>query len=363
MKRSKRKNSVKYLVASTIIVIGIFILFQELRNKPTKNEEEVVAKVNGEVILKSELEKKIRNFVNMGFDQIEIPQIESMPKEVLEVIIKDIYFERSVVKEALKLGLDKNLEINEKLQEYKKKLLTQEYLKVSTEKEISDEAINNKYAELTNKLEGKKEYRISHILVKNKENIEIIYKKLTGKKPDNFEKLAKENSIDKQSAPNGGDMGFIIESNLIKEIRESLPKLKKNEISKPIKSNIGWHIVRIVEIRDAKALPFENVKEKIREQLKREKITEIARKISENVKLEFLINLPENPENKTDSGQQLNDNDSNKDQSSDEKVIKVNLKSDENQKSETNKKITKPESDQKNKSNDKSKTDKNKKNT
>ena len=175
MKRSKRKNSVKYLVASTIIVIGIFILFQELRNKPTKNEEEVVAKVNGEVILKSELEKKIRNFVNMGFDQIEIPQIESMPKEVLEVIIKDIYFERSVVKEALKLGLDKNLEINEKLQEYKKKLLTQEYLKVSTEKEISDEAVNNKYAELTNKLEGKKEYRISHILVKNKENIEIIY--------------------------------------------------------------------------------------------------------------------------------------------------------------------------------------------
>jgi len=362
MKRSKKKNSVKYLIASTIIVIGIFILFQELRSKPTKNEEEIIAKVNGEPVLKSELEKKIKNFVNMGFDQIEIPQIESMPKEVLEVIIKDIYFERNVVKEAVKLGLDKNLEINEKLQEYKKKLLTQEYLKVSTEKEISDEAVNNKYIELTNKLEGKKEYRISHILVKNKENIEPIYKKLTGKKPENFEKLAKENSIDKQSASNGGDMGFVIESSLIKEIKESLPNLKKNEISKPIKSNIGWHIVKVVEIRDAKALPFENVKEKIREQLKREKITEIARKISENVVLEFVINFPESSENKTNDNQQLNNNEDNKDQSSQEKVIKVNLKSDENQKSD-NKKTIEPKSDQKNKSNDKSKTDQNKKNT
>ncbi len=276
----------KIFVTVTLIVAAAFAASQYFLNNRTMGE--VVAKVNGEKIYKAQMQQKLLGLLNSQNQEGGLPDISSLPKEVVEILAKEIYLDNEIAKLAKKENLMKDHEIKARVRESKNKILRQAYIDSIVKDEITDLKISDKYVELTNELAGKKEYLISHLVVKTKAEAEKLSKDLAIKKSIRFPDAAKKYSLDQESAAKGGELGYILEDNIIKEISESLLKLKQNEISSPIETKFGWHLVKFSASRDAKSLPFESVKDNIKEQLIENRLSEINSKIMKDVKVEIL---------------------------------------------------------------------------
>ncbi len=287
---SRRKKALRNLAIVTII-FAIGFLAIKFFNFKSEQEDVIVAEIGKEKIYKSEVEKKLQNIFADERQLIAVPSLETLPKEVIEIIVKEIYSDRQILKLAKKEGFDKDKKLKEKIQNFQDKSLRQAYIDSIIEKEITKEKISEKYAEITNSLSGKKEYQIAHILLKSKEDAVKIASELNSKKAPKFADLAKKYSIEQQSAQNGGDLGFILEDGITKEIADELINLKKDEVTQPIQTKLGWHLVKLIDSRDAKTFSFEESKEKIREQLIQNKINELNASFSSGNEVKFLMSF------------------------------------------------------------------------
>ena len=294
---SRNKNSVRIFSAITLIAAVILGASYYLNNKKEKGM--VVAKVNGQEIYQSEIEQKLRNIFEGQGEEVAVPAIENLPKEVLDILIKETYLDKELSKLAKSSDVMKNKKVKELVAAAESKILRQSYIDSVLEKEVTEQKVSAKYSEISSNLAGKKEYSIFHIVAKSKEEAEKTYKEITAKKKSiRFSDAAKKYSIDQESAERGGDLGFVLEENMIKEIADAIVNLKQDEISAPIQTKFGWHLVKFTEVREAQPLPFDSVKQNLREQLEQDKTNEIEAKIVKDAKVEIVIKLKEAVESK-----------------------------------------------------------------
>ena len=289
---SRKKKSKKLFIISTVVAACIFsgsyFVFSN------SSSDEVVAKINGQKIYKSEIELRLHDVFEGQDGVTKTPDLDKLPKEILEILAKEVYLEKELTKEAMKSDVVKTKEVKARIEDAKNKIVRQSYIDSILKSEITDEKINNKYLELTKELEGKKEYQIFHIVVKSKEEAEKIAKDLKAKKSSSrFAEMAKKYSIDQETANKGGEIDYTLEDSMIKEIAAVVANLEKEQISDPIETKYGWHIVKVGDIREAKALSFEAVKDNIRDQLIQDRVNEINNKIINNAKVQILIQLKE----------------------------------------------------------------------
>ena len=127
----------------------------------------------------------------------------------------------------------------------------------------------------------------SHILVKTEKEAKEIEKKLKG--GAKFEDLAKEKSIDKASGENGGSLGYFGKGQMVKEFEDKAFSMKKGEISEPVKSQFGYHIIKVNDVKNS----FKDVKDNIKDQVKQEKVKEELRRIENNKKVKTYVDLKE----------------------------------------------------------------------
>ncbi|XQY92665.1 peptidylprolyl isomerase [Metabacillus sp. HB246100] len=128
------------------------------------------------------------------------------------------------------------------------------------EVEVTDEEIKEYHATL----EG--QVKASHILVADEETAKEVKKKLDD--GGNFEELAKEYSTDPGSAQNGGDLGWFGEGAMVKEFQDAAFKLKEGEVSEPVKSEFGYHIIKVTDTYK----PYEEMKEALKEDIRKQKV-------------------------------------------------------------------------------------------
>ncbi len=294
---SRRKNSTKIFVATTLIIAVTLGVFNYFFNK---TNETLIATVNGQKIFKSEIERKLNDVFSNQEQDVKSPDVAKLPKDVLEILAKEIYLEKELTKEAKKSNVAKDEELKQKIKDVKNKILRQAYINSVIKEEISEQKINDKYAELTNEVNGKKEYLIAHIVVKDKSEAEKLLKEIKKAKKSSaeFDKLAKKYSIDKESAENGGKLGYVLENNLVKEISDAVTTLKKGQISEPIQTKFGWHLVKVEDARNATLPSFETVKDNIRNQLIQDKLNEINSKFIKDAKVQILLKDEVKEENK-----------------------------------------------------------------
>ena len=136
-------------------------------------------------------------------------------------------------------------------------------------------------------LKGKEERKIKHILVNDEEEIERARRSVM--RSGNFEKVAKEKSIDTASAENGGDLGYVLQEELVPEFGDVAFILKVGEVSKPVKTQYGWHIIKVEDIRPATYLPFEDVKDGLIQRLQEQAIQEYLLSLTKDSNVEILI--------------------------------------------------------------------------
>jgi len=147
-----------------------------------------------------------------------------------------------------------------------------------------------------------------------------------------FSELAKKYSIDKQTANNGGKLGYLTEDNIAKEIFDVVSTIKKGEVSKIFSVKDVFAIVKLEDVREGKAAAFEDIKDSLREQMIKDETGSIYKEIFDNIKIEILLkkddekSTSEQKEEKTDetkNEQKSDENTKQEEQPSEEKSSKA----------------------------------------
>jgi peptidyl-prolyl cis-trans isomerase C len=150
--------------------------------------------------------------------------------------------------------------------------------------QISDDQLKQEYDKLKANL-GKSEYNVSHILVETEDEAKAIIAQL-GKK-GKFDKIAKAKSKDAGSAERGGSLGWAVPSNFVPPFANAMLSLKKGTYTKePVKSQFGWHIIKLDDVRDLKVPSFEELKPQIQQRLQQQSIQEYIADLRSKAKIE-----------------------------------------------------------------------------
>lgn len=284
-KSSKSKSILKLAISFLVGVIVTVAVFAVLnRNvmkinvsiQEPKDKGQIVAKVDGQPIYENEINQKL----------VEIsPKLtfKSLSKEDQQLIVKEVYVQKIITKNALK-GNYKS-KYSDALRNFAVEEIKNNYLESQAAKEVTDEQVKAKYQEVLNSVKGKKEYLVSHIL---SQDLNAIKAAKVALKAQSFEDAAKKFSSDTGSAKNGGSLGYILEGTTIKEFEEQFKKLPKDGVSEPFKTPLGWHIVKLKDIRDVSPAKFEDVKDKIKATLTGQAKKSFALKLVEKSKIEIL---------------------------------------------------------------------------
>lgn len=185
--------------------------------------------------------------------------------------VKDkLVMDEILSQEAKKLGLERNADYLARLDTLKTGLLIQTmFVDYQAKNPVSDAEVAAEYEKIKAQSAGT-EYRAVHILVDKEDEANALIKQL--KAGAKFDELAKKHSKDKGSGENGGDLGFANPGTYVPEFSQALVKLKKGEMTDtPVKSQFGYHIIRLEETRDAQFPALDEVKERLRQNLLQQK--------------------------------------------------------------------------------------------
>ncbi|MGE5299415.1 MAG: peptidylprolyl isomerase, partial [Acidobacteriota bacterium] len=183
-----------------------------------------------------------------------------------EIIKKDILYQ-----EALKKGIDKDPGFKSKLEEFRKLTLASMLLEkeIMTKGKPSDQDVKDYYNKHKEEFATTSQIRASHILVKTEDEANKVLARL--KKGEKFEDIAKKESLDKGSAANGGDIGYFSRGQLVPEFERAAASLKVGELSAPVKTAYGYHIIKVTDKKAGPVLEFDRVKDIIAQRLSGEK--------------------------------------------------------------------------------------------
>ena len=205
--------------------------------------------------------------------------------EVRKAIRENLIAEEIVAQEALKKGMDKSPEVNNQIDLARKAILGQAYLQDYIKNNpLGDDALKAEYDRVKSQMGDKKEYHARHILVEKETEAKDIIAKL--KKGEKFEKLA-EKSKDPGSKAKGGDLGWADPANFVPEFSAAMTKLQKGQYTtEAVKSQFGWHIIKLEDTRSKPLPPFDEVKEQVRQMLQQQQISKMIADLRAKAKVE-----------------------------------------------------------------------------
>jgi peptidyl-prolyl cis-trans isomerase C len=234
-----------------------------------------LAVVNGKPVPSSRADVMIKQLATQG--QADSPQLRAMVKE--ELINREI-----LMQEADKRGITSSPDVKNQVEIARQSIairaLVQDYLKKNP---VSDADIKAEYDKFKTQA-GDKEYHARHILVENEDEAKAIIAKL--KAGAKFEDLAKQ-SKDPGSAANGGDLDWASPASFVKPFSDAMVALKKGQFTEtPVKTQYGYHVIKLDDVRAAKIPTLEEVKPQIAESLQQKKLQAFQQELHSKAKIQ-----------------------------------------------------------------------------
>jgi peptidyl-prolyl cis-trans isomerase C len=235
-----------------------------------------VAIVNGKAVPQARVDALSQQVARSG--RPVTPEIQQQIKE--EVIAREVF-----IQQAQKLGLDATEDFKVQMDLARQTILIRElFANYQKTNPVTDADAKAEYDKFVAANSGK-EYRARHILVETEEQAKAILAQL--KKGGKFEDIAKKSSKDPGSGANGGDLDWAPAANYVAEFSQAMVKLKKGETTQaPVKSQFGFHIIRLDDVRDASLPKFEDVKPQIMQQLQQQKLSTFQQDLRAKAKVE-----------------------------------------------------------------------------
>lgn len=220
--------------------------------------------VNGKPIPKAKVDEFVALLAQQG--RPDTPELRTAVRD--ELIAREIF-----VQEAEKKGITRAADVQRQLEQSRQEILIRavirEHLKSNP---VTDAQVKAEYDKLA-KASGEKEYRARHILVETEAEAKSVVDQL--KKGAKFEELAKK-SKDPGSAQNGGDLDWNGPDTFVKPFSEAMVRLDKGKYTEtPIKTDFGWHVIRLDDVRETQPPPIEQVGPQIRQELERRRVQEL----------------------------------------------------------------------------------------
>jgi peptidyl-prolyl cis-trans isomerase C len=235
-----------------------------------------VAIVNGQPVPKARIEALAQQFAAAG--QPITPDMQNQLRE--EVIAREIF-----IQEARKQKLDATDDYKNQLELARQGILIRQlFQNYGKTHPISDADARAEYDKVVAANSGK-EYKSRHILVETEDQAKKVLADL--KKGAKFEDIAKKESKDPGSGANGGDLDWASPKGFVPEFSEAMTKLGKGETTAaPVKSQFGYHIIRVDDIRDVQLPSFEEVKPQIVQQLQQQRLQAYQAQLRAKAKVE-----------------------------------------------------------------------------
>ena len=224
---------------------------------PSATLAQNITLVNGKPVPKARVEQLLQQAARGG--QQITPEMQAQARD--QVVLREIF-----VQEATKRGLAAKPDFAAQMELARQSILIRELFEDYRKKNpATDEAAKVEYDKFKAQSSGT-EYRASHILVEKEDEAKALITQIKG--GAKFEDLAKKHSKDPGSGENGGDLDFAKPDSYVPEFSAALTKLKKGELTpEPVKSQFGYHIIRLDDTREASFPSFDEVKGQIKQRM------------------------------------------------------------------------------------------------
>ncbi|GAA5230883.1 peptidylprolyl isomerase [Massilia sp. JS1662] len=235
-----------------------------------------VATVNGKPIPAAKVDQVVKQVVAQG-KATDSPQLR-------EAIKKDLIGREVLIQEADKQGVGTRPDVKNAIDNARQSIIINamlaDYIKKNPVKDAEIKAEYDKYKAQV----GDKEYHARHILVATEDEAKQIIAKLKG--GAKFEDLAKQ-SKDPGSAANGGDLDWASPASFVPEFSKAMTSLNKGQITEtPVKTQYGFHVIKLEDVRAAKIPPLEEVKQQVAESLQQRKLAAFREELMKKAKIQ-----------------------------------------------------------------------------
>ncbi len=262
------------LVSGTL-AIGAFAQ-DKAAEKPAKKSSAGKIVVNGVTIPQARIDMMNKELTASG--QPNTPERQNAVKE--ELINREV-----LVQAAQKRGLDKNPEVMAQMDMARQAVLVRALFESEVKAHpITDDDLKKQYEEFKKSM-GENEYKVRHILVDKEDDAKAIIAEL-GKGAD-FAKIAKEKSKDPGSKEHGGDLDWGPAARYVKPFADAVMGLKKGELTTtPVKTDFGYHVIRLDDVRPLKVPAFEELKEQFRQRAQQQQIQKLVLDLRAKAKID-----------------------------------------------------------------------------
>ena len=242
-----------------------------------------IAIVNGKPVPKARFDAMMTQILKQG-QQPKTPDLEAKVKE--ELVLREIF-----VQEAEKKGITASSEYKTQMEFARQSILIQALFADFQAKAKDSEADLRAEYDKIKAQNGDKEYRARHILVEKEDDAKALIVQL--KAGAKFEDLAKKNSKDPGSAENGGDLDWAAPGNYVPEFSEAMTHLEKGKFTEvPVKSQFGYHIIKLEDTRATQFPPYDEVKVQMQQRNAQAKLAKYRDELRSKAKTDFKFSGP-----------------------------------------------------------------------
>lgn len=232
----------------------------------------IVATVNGEEI----------TIGHMIIARATLPQqYQQLPDDVLFDAILDQLIQQTALKQQLNGEVPKYVELS--LENESRSLLAADVIEKVMENAATEEEVRAAYEEQYSDGNGGDEFNASHILVESEEDAEEIRAEL--EEGADFATTARERSTG-PSGPNGGELGWFTKGRMVPEFEEAVIALSAGEISAPVQTQFGWHVIKLNERRKSAAPEFAEIRDQLAAQIREDAVEESVRTLTTEAEIE-----------------------------------------------------------------------------
>ena len=239
------------------------------------DDNPVLAKVNGSEIRQSDLA--------LAEEELGPSLAQMDPATKKDNVLSFLIDMKIVSKAAEDKKIENGEEFKKRLAFTRNRLLMDSLLATEGKAATTDEAMKKVYEDASKQITGEQEVHARHILVETEDEAKAVVEEL--KKGADFAELAKKKSKD-PGASDGGDLGFFTKDQMVPEFSVVAFTLEPGKISDPVKSQFGWHVIKVEEKRNRQAPPFEQVKAQIETYVTRKAQADYVGKLREAAKIE-----------------------------------------------------------------------------
>ena len=269
------KTGLRLSVASAAMTGALAMVLLAALPVRAQDANPVLAKVNGAEIRQSDL--------TLAEEELGPSLAQMDPSTKRENVLAFLIDMKIVAKAAEDKKVENNEDFKKRLAFTRNRLLMDSLLATEGKAATTDEAMKKVYEDASKQITGEQEVHARHILVETEDEAKAVAEEL--KKGADFAELAKKKSKD-PGASDGGDLGFFTKEQMVPEFSAVAFTLEPGKVSDPVKSQFGWHIIKVEEKRSRQAPAFEQVKAQIETYVIRKAQADYVAKLRETAKVE-----------------------------------------------------------------------------